>query len=71
MSESKNIKQILKKNMDESNITSKALSKKSGICFFRIIYLLYIPFSKIKFTEGIRISKALGINVCELFRHPI
>lgn len=53
--------------MSEKGFNVKTLSKCSNINIFKLIYLLYFPFAKIKLTSALRISKAMGVSVDQLF----
>lgn len=62
------IKSKIKKYMQDKEIGARELSRLSGINTFKIFYLLFVPVSKIKFTQGISISTALNISLSNL--HP-
>ncbi len=58
---------VIKEEMKEKKISLGCLSKKSNISFIKLLYLLYIPFSTLKLSHGLSISKSLGISLSKLF----
>lgn len=58
-----NTRQLIKNVMKEMNFSIKNLSARTNINVLIITYLLFVPFSKIKLTQWVRISKALGLDI--------
>lgn len=67
MAVTRNEKNNIKRLMEEKNIRVPVLCKKTNISFLKILYLVYVPFSKIKLTQGLQISKVLGVSMSQLF----
>lgn len=56
----------IKKYMAEQNYSLYYLSLKSNIGIFELAYLIFVPFSRIKLTQAILVSRALKINISDL-----
>lgn len=57
------IKNNIKIKMNDKHIGIVLLSKITRINIFILVFLLYTPFKKVKLSEGIKICKALKIEV--------
>lgn len=60
------IKVKIKNVMKDKNTNILALSKKTHMNKFQLYYLLYFPYSKIKLSQHMDISRALGVHMSEL-----
>jgi hypothetical protein len=67
MSNEGNGKSVIKKYMVEKGYSLRELSKKSNINILNITYLVFVPFSRIKLTQALSVTKVLGIKVSDLF----
>lgn len=64
----KSIKDNIKKQISNRNISIRELSKKTHLSVCRLILLLYCPFLKIKLSHSIKICKALKIKVSDILK---
>lgn len=62
-----NEKNNIKRLMEEKSIGVPVLCKKTNISLLKMFYLMYVPFSKIKLSQGLQISKVLGVSMSQLF----
>jgi len=63
----KKVKLTIRKHMIEKGASVFSISKRADINVLKMAYLLYLPFSKIKLTQGMNVCKALEINISKLF----
>lgn len=54
------------KTMNVQEVNIKLLSMKTGINVLNLFFILYSPFSKIKLTHFISISRALKVSMSDL-----
>lgn len=64
--ERKIIKINIKRYMCIKNINVLKLSKRAHLNIFRLILILYSPFSTIRLSESIRICKVLELGVSDI-----
>lgn len=61
------IKLIIREYMAKNKISYRELSHKTNIQMYKLMYILLMPFSRVKLTQGVAISRALGTEVSKLF----
>jgi hypothetical protein len=61
-----NAKSNIKRTMNAQGISIKILSKRSNISTCKLFLLLYCPFSKIKLSQFMYISRSLKIRMSDL-----
>ena len=60
------IKKHITNTINTNKISYKSLSNFANIKLYKLIYLLFNPFYRIKLTEALHISKALNIDLSVL-----
>ena len=60
------IKSNIKKYIDIRGVSLFDLSKETKINIMILIYIIYVPYSKIKLSKAIMVCKALGIQLSDI-----